>query len=254
MRTVVITTLAELHAVVSSHQEHWSRWFYRGQSRADHQLVPKAGRPEFAEKDDARMFEAWKRHAVAFLPVLPRTFTDWDLLAVAQHHGLATRLLDWSFNPLAAAYFALEEANVDGRPVDGAIYAHYSEAAPVDPRSSHDPFMAKGIQRVAPSSVAPRILRQGGIFTLHGPPTRSMEAGLPHGDRLEKLMIPAANKRPIAIQLSHYGVNQMSLFPDLDGLSRHINWSFVTLPYPPSVLARRRGAGRSVPIKRRRQR
>lgn len=223
-----IQSLADLHHfVTSSYQGDWSRWYFRGQAKVSHKLVPKAGRPDFLGLDDRRIFHVWKRHAVSYLPTIPQELSDWDLLAIAQHHGLATRLLDWTFNPLTAAYFAIEDLDEDG-----AVYAHYSESLAVNPNTYPDPHSVTGIARLMPSSIVPRILRQGGIFTLHGPPETMMDVALPAGDRLERLVIPASAKREIATQLSHYGVNRMSLFPDLDGLSRHINWSFVNLRHP----------------------
>ncbi|WP_049922434.1 FRG domain-containing protein [Halopiger djelfimassiliensis] len=44
----------------------------------------------------------------------------WHLLSIAQHYGLPTRLLDWSFSPLVAAYFAVQSGDTDH---DGAIWA-----------------------------------------------------------------------------------------------------------------------------------
>lgn len=52
---------------------------------------------------------------------------------------------------------------------------------------------------------------------------------MPLGDRLEKIIINRQYRKQFTIELSHYGVNKLSLFPDLDGLSRHVNWSYLNL-------------------------
>ena len=51
---------------------------------------------------------------------LKESYNDWDMLTIAQYHGLAARLLDWSFNPLVAAYFAVK----DFEDCDAVIYAY----------------------------------------------------------------------------------------------------------------------------------
>jgi hypothetical protein len=133
---------------------------------------------------------------------------------------------------LTAAFFATVES--DGTindSMDGAIYAHYSTVAVEEPAAGRGPFQLEGIRRLAPTSVIPRIGQQGGIFTIHNPPATSMEDNLPSGDRVIKMVIDRGMKKALSIKLSHYGVNRMSLFPDLDGLSAHINWSFNVLPY-----------------------
>ncbi len=220
--------------MVKSHHKEWWRWYYRGHNRSEYRLIPKVGREPFVTKvaNDRVMFAKWKRYAVAYVTAPPRELSEWDWLAIAQHHGLATRLLDWTFNPLAAAFFALvSSSNQVDSTVESVVYAHYSPTEFVDVIRKHDPFARAGIYRVAPSSVAPRIGRQGGIFTVHGPPTRDLQECLPRRDKLEKIIIEPSCKKEFAIQLSHYGVNRLSMFPDLDGLSAHINWSFTNLPY-----------------------
>jgi hypothetical protein len=232
MEVQTIRSFEQLDGLLSSLHDEWWRWYYRGVSRAEHKLIPKAGRPPYSDKDDVIIFLNWKRHAFAYLPTGPRELSDWDMLAIAQHHGLATRLLDWSFNPLTAAFFAT--VDWDGtihEGVDGAVYAHYSSADVVEPSAGEGPFQVEGIRRLAPTSVIPRIGQQGGIFTIHSPPVTALEESLPEGDRLIKMIIDRGFKKALSVKLSHYGVNRMSLFPDLDGLSAHINWSFNILPY-----------------------
>ena len=197
MREHRVASFQEFHDVIKRHNGAWWGWFYRGHSRPDYDLCPKVGRPAFAKISREKMlFERWKRHAVAYVSAPPQALSEWDWLAIAQHHGLATRLLDWTFNPLAAAYFALVSSNneVDSS-CDSIVYAHFSHSGPIDTTKRTDPFQCKGISRVAPGSVAPRIGRQGGIFTVHGPPNLDLKRNLPKGDKLEAIIISRKCKK-----------------------------------------------------------
>lgn len=142
----------------------------------------------------------------------------WNSLAIAQHHGLATRLLDWSYNPLVAAFFAVWEKR-DG---DAAVFA-YSSGKRVDPAAG-SPFEFQGVRRFKPKGVAHRITRQSGILTVHGPPTTALEGMLGAGELLEKIVIDASYRSNLLFDLSFYGINRLTLFPDLDGLAAHSNW------------------------------
>src|SRR5262245_8012701 len=120
-----VNSFAKFHEVVSRNHAEWHRWYYRGHTSPTYRLVPKAGRKEFAHLPDKKMFQSWKLHAVAFLTSYPQGLNDWDLLAIAQHHGLATRMLDWTFNAMTAAFFALVTANnkIDEN-LDSIVFAH----------------------------------------------------------------------------------------------------------------------------------
>ena len=99
-------------AFVDRHAQ--SFWVFRGVSDANsHVLRPKIGRDpgRYDPKQERKLFESFKRRATRFIDL--RGYSEWDCLALAQHHGLPTRLLDWTSNPLVAAYFAVSSAPGD---------------------------------------------------------------------------------------------------------------------------------------------
>ena len=89
---------------------------YRGQSDKDWKLIPKAGREIISKSNDETIFIQWKRRAKFYLK--NQNLNDWELLSIAQHTGLPTRLLDWSHSPLVALFFCCSE-NLEK---DGAVF------------------------------------------------------------------------------------------------------------------------------------
>src|SRR5262249_39685681 len=80
----------------------------------------------------------------------------------------------------------------------------------------------------------PRITSQEGVFTCHPKPAEPFDPG--HGEfGRVRIVIPASSKATVLADLDALGVNEVSLFPDLDGLCRHMNWK-VSLERPAELL------------------
>jgi hypothetical protein len=216
METVRIKSFNEFHNLTRRFLSN-RLVIYRGHNDVTWPLVPKAARPEYRNLDYSVFFPSFKRRAVEFLDVQPET--EWDWLAVAQHHGLPTPLLDWSYNPLVAAYFAVfpEEDR------DAAVYAFYDDS-PIDTAKTK-PSDFKGVGRIIPRGVAQRIVRQGGIFTFHSPTSLPVGKSLARTDILVEIVIDRSYRREMIVELDKYGINRMTLFPDLDGLCAYMSWS-----------------------------
>ena len=223
MQEYRVSSFAELHDVLDNHRRD-AGWMYRGQPDPDWPLVPRAGRPPFDRGYDEIFFRRWKAEAAQYLDDEPEN--DWELLAIAQHHGFATRMLDWTMKPLAAAYFAAAEPGVG----ESAIYAFKTQSF-ASSASEKSPFQMPGITQFIPRRANQRVSRQIGWFTVHGPSTLSIQDGLAKGDKLERIIIDASYRDELLFELNQYGINSQALFPNLVGLSRHFNWVMRSFEY-----------------------
>lgn len=182
------------------------------------QRPSKAGRLGYNHFDEESLFHSWKRKAHSFIDYAPDN--DWDWLALAQHHGLATRLLDWTYNPLAACYFAVRNEFDE----DSVVYAFIPKYDAIKGAENQSPFKRKKVGIYKPKGISARIMGQSGLFTLHGPPELDIKVESEYRENIEKIIIDEEYKKTLLFELSHYGYNELTLFPDLDGLSRHTNW------------------------------
>lgn len=197
---------------------------YRGQSSETWDLKPKCGRPGNNVKDEV-IFKQWKRRAIHYLD--KKNYSEWELLSIAQHNGLPTRLLDWSQNPLIGLFFACCE-NYD---VDGALFIIKSRSNTIDENEEKNPFKIDSkIKIYQPSTSTNRIANQLGYFTIHSNPSDPMTKKN-YKPFLEKYIIPAELKEEIIFMLNQFGVNYLSIYPDLEGLAKHLSWFSLNINY-----------------------
>lgn len=223
----LLDVVRDLSVSGSGQGERRAYGLFRGVREAHFELVPKIGRSVEAVQPEyeKRLLDDFKQHSHPYLDSMP--VDEWSWLSLAQHHGLSTRLLDWTSNPLVAAYFAIGPERGAGDSYeetddDCAIYFFpgHRSVKRLDPRGKQtDPFNIDTVWIVRPDNISRRAAAQGSFFTVH---PRPAEPWAP--DNLVTLNIAVSAKRDIRLGLDQFGMNVATLFPGLDGLARYRNW------------------------------
>tara|TARA_R100000935_G_scaffold56407_1_gene87883 strand:- start:273 stop:959 length:687 start_codon:yes stop_codon:yes gene_type:complete len=193
-------------------------WFYRGQSDKNWDLAPKAFREPYCNGDSFDFkFKMWLKFSHNYPGMVYAN--EIEAMAIAQHHGFATKLLDWSSNILTAAFFACSD-NLDS---DAKIIAYFpTQYIYLDEKIS--PVELKGVVAYQAKPVADRLKSQSGCFTYHKEKKFQIENSffIPGNHHtLKEWIIPSECKVSILKMLDRLSINYRTLFPDLDGLSKH---------------------------------
>ena len=190
----------------------------------------------------------------------PGVDSVWHWLALGQHHGLPTRLIDWTYSPFVALHFATEhpeEYDKDGivwcvdfvqantllpKRLKTILEEEQSQTFTIDMLSqfqslrafdslAHDPF----VLFIEPPSLDTRILNQFALFSLMADPSARLDTWLEdHPDLYRRVIVPAELKSEVRDKLDQANINERTLFPGLDGLSRWLE-RYYTPKSPKSI-------------------
>jgi len=258
MPATLETFLDDVRAEAKKMAQIEQRIWYRGIGKRTYTLLPSLFRKPLRpaqtadvsmdrRQQEKNLFARFKTQAGLLLPA--GVHSSWEVLSLMQHHGFPTRMMDWTTSLFTAIYFALEYDNdpespclwllnpfklnktaigrsvifdqVDKLP-DGAYEHFIQERTGSSDTSAHvntgGTWPPEFPVASSPIWCHQRVLRQNGVFTIHGTDEKALdEQGQ---DLVRQIMIPEEVHDSLRRLLREAGVDHFSMFPDLDGLAR----------------------------------
>lgn len=241
--TVYVKSLSEYidqcKNIVSASNPRFSNLF-RGQRDASLPLIPSIWREPLLKKKklfssnnnvsvEIIIFNRFCNYAASHFPSFVNEGSTeevrWRKLIVAQHHGLPTRLLDWTFNPLIALYFAVRgESKKKTKSVvhvlkdrDGCTV---SELAKENKRPPEYIYKNNDIGILVPPFLNLRMSAQSSVFTIHKSKDAILKSDI-------KIYIKSSNRAKILNELLTSGIDNGFIFPDLDGIAQRVKMEFI---------------------------
>jgi hypothetical protein len=237
-------------------QKNWGPWF-RGHANSEWRLTPKLYRDGVPDRGIRVVEDEIRQEFLMRGPSLgsERPQNSWEWYFLMQHYGAPTRLLDWTEAALIALYFAIrnnrdkkksEQSNatvwalnpwplnkanlgIDEVIPPGATTGILPEHAAryrfwLPDRYEEEKELKKELPiAVYPTHFAQRISSQRSCFTIHGSNPNGFEKIFDETPGyVARINIPASVIDSIEDDLSVAGIDELTVFPDLDGLGRYL--------------------------------
>lgn len=223
MNEIRINSFQEYHEIVSKYAQigQGTRYFFRGVPDAEFQLIPSIGRLDLTQNyyySEEKIFNMFKGQAIQFIDKIPTN--DWEWLALAQHSGLPTRLMDWTTNPLIALYFAsLPVQSKESK--EFAVYHLIKKEGVEYMLTPKNPFRNKKNSIIAIPHVSSKMKSQFGYFSIQVDYSKPFNDLInPH--RFNKIIFDSSLKEEIQNTLLGYGINEATIYPTIEGLARYL--------------------------------
>ena len=227
MTTITDTPIKSLteyiNFILEKRLHSFNGWIFRGVNRRSYELIPKWGRykeVQYWNYSDAyySFLSDYISRLNAYFPGLADKSLMYQM-AVAQHHGFPTRLLDWTTNPVVALFFAtLREDDYPNK--EGVVYC-FKPQLQLDESGNSTQLTTNDVCRYESQYIDGRIRAQSSIFTFHMNPTLDLKK---HSDCNDLYEIVIDDRGIIQRDLDQIGINYHSIFPDWHGLGEYYKW------------------------------
>lgn len=180
-------------------------------------LLPKVGRQSIPGTEEGKI-----SHEEVLLnqflrlgrPHYTNLSSRLEELTLAQHYGLPTRLLDWTYNPLVALYFATENTHADG-------VVYYKTAEGNSPLKGSDPFSIDETYWFMPDYFDQRLAAQMSVFSIQPDPCERVDTS-----EITRVVVKKEAKQNIRACLHSFGVFKRTLFPSLDSIASELQQAY----------------------------
>jgi hypothetical protein len=235
----------------------YGNWAFRGHADANWPMQTTLARrfanagitdPQAWREQESRIIRIFRRKAHLFLDHIPSERDSFRWLGIMQHHGAPTRLLDFTWSPYVAAFFALESASADAaiwavsppalsKPIRLTLDGKEQEVNPEELGPWHEgnyeryfienehSFVNYGEPRI----MNQRLIAQSGTFLVPSTlaePVEDILSRYPNPkETLVKFILKTKRLREDAMrELYTMNVSYYTLFPGIDGLSRSMGY------------------------------